>query len=83
MKYAYIGIYTLTDGHRAVELLRDRIPVRLGRMPLAAGSSGCAHALRLSLTFVSEAKRILREAGIRTGKTVMILSDGKVRELQK
>ena len=68
VKTAYIGIHTLTEGEKALRLLRShRIPARLGRMPFRTGE-GCAHALRLPADAAEEARKLLNDAGIRTGK---------------
>ncbi len=70
MKYAYIGMRTLTDAERGLRLLRARgIPAQIGRMPLSAGGS-CAHGLRLARENAERAERLLLASGIRAGKTV-------------
>ncbi len=80
MKYAYIGIRTLTDAERGLRLLRARnVPAQLGRMPLH-GEGGCAHALRLPARDAERAERILLAAGIRVGRTVIAEEENRPRK---
>ena len=81
MKYAYIGIRTLTDAERGLRLLRGgNIPAQLGRLPLHGESGGCTHALRLPARDAKRAERILLAAGIRVGKTVIAEEETRPRK---
>lgn len=81
MKYAYIGIRTLTDAERGLRLLRERnIPAQLGRMPFSGDGAGCAHALRLAARDAKRAERILLASGIRVGNTVIAEEEARPRK---
>ncbi len=71
MKYAYLGIQTLTDAERGLRILRGgKIPAQLARMPLRS-SGGCAHALRLPPEEAGRAEKLLLASGIRVGRTLI------------
>ena len=70
MRYAYLGLYTLTDAYRAKELLeRRRIHAQAARMPSGSGIS-CAFGLRLNERDAERARELLAESGLRLGKIV-------------
>ena len=70
MRTAYLGLYTLTDAQRAVEILAgDGIRARASRMPSGSGIS-CAFGIRLRAEDAREALRRLERSGVKHGKTV-------------
>lgn len=77
MKYAYVGLYTLTDAQRARDSLkRSKLRSIVVRMPSGPGVS-CAYGVKLRESDASEALRHLEAAGFHLGKTVY-RSEGRV-----
>lgn len=76
MRTAYIGLFTLTDAQRARELLDlAGIRVRIVRMPSGPGIS-CSFGLKLRERDAEAAAGILRNKGLRLGKTVFRRESG-------
>ncbi len=77
LRYAYLGLFTLTDAQHAKALLdRKGIRSRVGRMPSAPGVS-CSFGLKLASGDAGKARSILEENRLRLGKTVYRKENGE------
>ncbi len=79
MRYAYVGLYTLTEAQRAREALkRKKLRSFVVRMPSGPGVS-CAYGVRVREIDAAEAVRHLESADFRLGKTIY-RSEGRAKD---